>query len=802
MANSQIPMVNIWDDHDIMDGFGSYPDSTMECPVFAGVGAVAFKYYMLFQHQTVPDETEADEPSWLLGARRGPYIHQLSRSVFMSMGPQVIFLGLDCRTERQRDEILDEDSWERVFDRLERDVVKGQTKHLLVQLGIPIAYPRLNFLENILTSRVMDPLKMLGRTGMLGGFVNKFDGGVEILDDLDDHWTAKHHKDERNWFVQELQRVAATKSVRITFLSGDVHLAAIGQFFSNPTLGIPKDRDHRYMPNVISSAIVNSPPGDMLADVLNKRNKVHHLDEFTDENMIGVFHTDVDGKPRNNKTLLPRRNWCSIRDYAPTDDTPLPSRTPSPEPPAAALHEGTGESLAPRRSLSLTRRDFTPRGIARRFSKSNAAPAPPMAFYNRPSDHRRTTSADAILHRPTTGSDGGSFPDKGGSAPPPPGRRSFSAGDHGAGGQEVRPNRFVRRPTDLSEKALRLDEERAGVINLAGGLDIRINVENDRGDPAGTTTDYGLIVPALDFDGPVPDLPEPPLRKRKGLLTRLGLRGTSRSGGDSASISGSERGDHNQAPTDDRASSPLGGWIDDNNKNPPAEPPTTSLLSQSLSRKPVPQPAAATAAAAGGGPPSSNQSQHRPAPPRPDRSFDSAHNDNNHLFVPRARRDNNYPVPTSASPTRRPAASGPATAAAAAARGSLPTIAVDTNLRHASASGRPAVAARHQRHYPDDDGGSDPSSSSVEGTRGRIFDRLDRLDRLDNRGERQRWSSGGAAAGGRERERDGEGTFAYGAAPGSRDRDRYVDPGSPTQKAREKRKSSWRFWRVMSTGDR
>lgn len=53
---------------------------------------------------------------------------------------------------------------------------------------------------------------------MLGGFLNKFDGGVEILDDLDDHWTAKNHKQERNWFVQELQELAADKSVRVTIL--------------------------------------------------------------------------------------------------------------------------------------------------------------------------------------------------------------------------------------------------------------------------------------------------------------------------------------------------------------------------------------------------------------------------------------------------------------------------------------------------------------------------------------------------------------------------------------------------------
>ena len=61
--------------------------------------------------------------------------------------------------------------------------------------------------------------------------------------------------------------------------SGDVHLAAIGQFFSNPKLKISKDKDHRYMANIISSAIVNTPPPEVMGDILNKRNKTHHFDE-------------------------------------------------------------------------------------------------------------------------------------------------------------------------------------------------------------------------------------------------------------------------------------------------------------------------------------------------------------------------------------------------------------------------------------------------------------------------------------------------------------------------------------------
>ena len=85
---------------DIIDGYGSYPHHLMSSAVFMGLGAVAFKYYMLFQHQSVPSETQADEPSWLLGSVPGPYVNELSRSVFVSLGRKLAFLGMDCRTER------------------------------------------------------------------------------------------------------------------------------------------------------------------------------------------------------------------------------------------------------------------------------------------------------------------------------------------------------------------------------------------------------------------------------------------------------------------------------------------------------------------------------------------------------------------------------------------------------------------------------------------------------------------------------------------------------------------------------
>lgn len=44
-----------------------------------------------------------------------------------------------------------------------------------------------------------------------------------------------------------------------------------------------------------------------MADVLNKRNKIHHLDGYTDEDLIPLFNKDVDGHSRHNKHLMPSK---------------------------------------------------------------------------------------------------------------------------------------------------------------------------------------------------------------------------------------------------------------------------------------------------------------------------------------------------------------------------------------------------------------------------------------------------------------------------------------------------------------
>ncbi|KAJ5082745.1 hypothetical protein N7532_011788 [Penicillium argentinense] len=480
LANSQIPMINMWNDHEIFEGFGSYHDDFMQSAVISGLGKIAFKYYLLFQHHSVPEETEADEPSWLLGAQQGPFIEQRSRNLFMSLGSDVVLLGLDCRTERRSNEVLSEATCDRIWDRCHQEIVKGQTKHLVVLSSVPIAYPRVAMLKNFMNSR-----KSIGKAGMLGGLVNRSGGHVEVYDD---HWAGKHLKSERTWLVEDLQDLAAEKSVRVTILSGDVHLAAIGQFYSNPKLDVAKDRDYRYMPNVISSAIANMPETDIIADTLNKRNTVHHMDSNTDEDVIPIFTQDVNGKSRNNKRLLPRRNWCSIRQYLPGS---TPSSTPEPETPEAS--EPRPGKL--QRTLSLGRGDkgANPKpGLLRRLSTKGPPPTRNMSLGRNDNAPHRRASVDAVdssFPRPRETSDS-YFP----GAP-----------------AEPQPGRFHRRPTNLSEKARKSakqgDDGAGAFVDLEGGLAITLNMEVNPYDPSGITVPYKLLVPALRYVGNDDDPP-------------------------------------------------------------------------------------------------------------------------------------------------------------------------------------------------------------------------------------------------------------------------------------------------------
>lgn len=329
----------------------------MQCAVFRGIGGVAHKYYLLFQHHVPPpvstfttdapqttggiaktapadavqlretfvNTTVPEDPSYLIGKSPGPYVNERSRSMYCQLGKRVAMLGIDARTERTRHQVNYPETYDLVFRHAEEKLAasNGALKHLILLLGIPIAYPRLQWLENILSSPVIGPVKFLNkRFGLAGGFFNQFDGKPDLLDDLDDHYTARAHKHERKELVLRLQHLSKKHNIRVTILGGDVHLAAMGRFFSKEKLNIPVEEDWRFMPNIISSAITNHPPPQAVANLLARRNKVHHLDHDTDETLLQIFDEDpahgregVEPKAASsNHVTMPSRNYAIIAE--------------------------------------------------------------------------------------------------------------------------------------------------------------------------------------------------------------------------------------------------------------------------------------------------------------------------------------------------------------------------------------------------------------------------------------------------------------------------------------------------------
>lgn len=117
--------------------------------------------------------------------------------------------------------------------------------------------------------------------------------------------------------VQRLQELARVHSIRVTILSGDVHLAAVGRFYSNPKLNLAGENDHRFMVNVVSSAITNKPPPKTVANLLARRNKIHHLDRGTDETLMPYFDKQPGGVEKSaafNKVTMPSRNFATLTE--------------------------------------------------------------------------------------------------------------------------------------------------------------------------------------------------------------------------------------------------------------------------------------------------------------------------------------------------------------------------------------------------------------------------------------------------------------------------------------------------------
>ncbi|KAG0207139.1 hypothetical protein BGX31_002617, partial [Mortierella sp. GBA43] len=309
-ALSLIPSVNGWDDHDILDGYGSYPAHYQLCNVMQGIGAAATRFYLLFQHHS--NTSEPKKADLLTGASGKGY------NVVTHFNKHTLLVVPDTRSERSIETILSNET----FDMLEHQIstrLTDSTRHLVIVLGTPLVYPALTFMEETLQtmgdSLSRDSIlgKVFGKNKAFQNVLGQF--GPELLDDLVDSWACNVHTEEKKRLVLLLQKFAKERGVRVTFVGGDVHVGGAGRLFGTNNTTDPL-RDPLHMHQIVSSAIVNGPPPGTVIHALHKASKTYALNEETSEEMIDIFNQDVDGKDLEHKKLLNRRNWCEVRELS------------------------------------------------------------------------------------------------------------------------------------------------------------------------------------------------------------------------------------------------------------------------------------------------------------------------------------------------------------------------------------------------------------------------------------------------------------------------------------------------------
>ncbi|KAI0021487.1 hypothetical protein F4780DRAFT_770186 [Xylariomycetidae sp. FL0641] len=346
-AFAQIPHVCQIDDHDIFDGYGSYPDYMQTSQMFKNIGRLAVDMYLLFQHHTTLEILRNVNHDLDLFTVTGQGWHFVKY-----LGPALVVVGADLRSERTQSRVMAGPTYQGLFPKVA--MLPPSVQHCIWMLSVPIVYPRLDTVESLantfatgkkavnttynvlgkVTSSVAGIVggkdmvaqgftqvkKAVGKSGLMGNVVNQF-GDLDIGEILKDMWTHETKDLERTYLIRTLQGIAQQKGIRMTFLSGDVNAAGAGLVHdpSHPS-------DHKTMYQIITSPIVAAPAAPYILKLLHN-NKAHYVPangtrsnhevSDTKEDMMEIFHTDASGSPRELKKLMGRRNYVAVVAYDP-----------------------------------------------------------------------------------------------------------------------------------------------------------------------------------------------------------------------------------------------------------------------------------------------------------------------------------------------------------------------------------------------------------------------------------------------------------------------------------------------------
>ena len=252
---ASIPSIMIWDDHDIVDGWGSRPASWQAAPVPRGIHAAARRAFALVQAGLDPDAA----PGGGTGHGGGGF------GWSGDLGPARIAVP-DLRSARTRRRVMDAAG----HAHLRAAVSDHDRAHTLVVSSVPLVNADLSWVE-----RAVRPLMRWADL---------------FQDDLRDQWMSYAHRAE--WARAMAPLYAAPG--RVTVLSGEIHLGAQGT----------ARRDGAAVEQLIASGIAHPPPPKVLARLHEAFSRRPWTREGSELRMHPV-------RP-DGRRYLAERNWLEL----------------------------------------------------------------------------------------------------------------------------------------------------------------------------------------------------------------------------------------------------------------------------------------------------------------------------------------------------------------------------------------------------------------------------------------------------------------------------------------------------------
>lgn len=261
---SSVPSVMMWDDHDIFDGWGSYPDEIQECEVYQGIFQSARRYFELFQIRSKRNAS-------LLDPDAGHYAFSVRFRKYR-------ILALDNRAERTRSRVMSDGQWSKLTEHLTS--IENEQSDLLVLSAVPVIYRDFSLTETVFDTTPWEE---------------------ELTDDLKDHWRAKDHQGERTRLIMNLLKNTRERARRTVILSGDVHIG---------TLGVVNDMTRSEtvkIHQVVSSGIVHPSPSRIqwlgIMAITNDNDEYLNEEKTIETRILHPFGSDKYIRRRNFVTL-------------------------------------------------------------------------------------------------------------------------------------------------------------------------------------------------------------------------------------------------------------------------------------------------------------------------------------------------------------------------------------------------------------------------------------------------------------------------------------------------------------------